>query len=132
MFGMLEAMYQLLNARLKGLYKWDVKTEKHEAAPVDNLPAGENELLNIAGSGWLTRLEMTFNSDTTTSVTWRLYIDGETTPLAEDTLENISSQVDLEFSPLLIRYRDGFRVTVEPSASDQVSARVEALVLKDV
>lgn len=130
MFGMIEAMYQLINSRLKGLYKWNVKSRRY-TAQANSLPAAKNDVLVQTGSGWITWLEASFNPSSTVSVTWRVYIDEDSQPIFEETL-NISSDTTRSFYPLLFRYRTGYRITVQPSAANAVSVSVKTYVLEDV
>lgn len=130
MFGMIEAMYQMVNSRLKGLYKWNVQSQKH-TAQASNLSTAENNVLVQSGSGWITWLDITFTPSSTVSVTWKVYIDEDSQPIFEETL-NISSSTTRSFYPLLFRYRTGYRITVQPSAANVVNVSVRTYVLKDV
>ncbi|AEG14688.1 hypothetical protein Desku_1101 [Desulfofundulus kuznetsovii DSM 6115] len=122
MFGMLEAMYQLINTRLKGLYKWNVKTVNytHPNNGFSDQLTNETDIFNVtAGSGWITYMRIEVTSDSTPcTVTWRLYVDGNGTPVAEDTLSPPSAgqYAKAEFMPVLVRYRNGFRLTAQQTA----------------
>lgn len=118
MFGMLEAMYQLINRRLKGLYKWNVKTESytHPDNEFSGQLSSETDVFNVTGkSGWITYLSFSLSSDSVPStVAWKLYIDEGVTPIEGEVNLTVAGQHEkVEFMPLLIRYRNGFRLTVQ-------------------